>query len=116
MSFPGQITPEHRHPDRNGQKGKQETLRCKYGKVYFYPEGGKTKNPKASLPEGDEEHCTAFHEVILNPGEQITLEANTKHWFKAAEEGVIISEFSSTNDDSVDIFTDPRIKRVPEIK
>ncbi|KAA3661353.1 MAG: ATP-binding protein [Chloroflexi bacterium] len=30
-------------------------------------------------------------------------------------EGAIVSEFSSTSHDESDIFTDPRIQRIPEI-
>lgn len=50
----------------------------------------------------------------LLPGEQFTIPPNTHHWFQAGEEGAIVSEFSSTSRDAFDIFTDPRIKRVPE--
>lgn len=39
--FPGQTCPEHRHPPVNGEEGKQETFRCRYGKVYLYVEGEK---------------------------------------------------------------------------
>ncbi|MGI6159989.1 MAG: D-lyxose/D-mannose family sugar isomerase, partial [Limnochordia bacterium] len=30
--------------------------------------------------------------------------------------GAVVSEFSSTSDDESDIFTDPRIKRIPEVE
>ena len=32
--FPGQTCPEHRHIDSYGKEGKQETFRCRKGKVY----------------------------------------------------------------------------------
>ena len=67
--FPRQTCPEHRHPDRNGQRGKQETFRGRYGEVYLN---------------------------IAGPS------------------GAVVSEFSSTSDDESGIFTDPRIKRIPE--
>ena len=53
-----------------------------------------------------------LHEIILNPGEQYTIPPNTLHWFKAGEEGAVISEFSSHSDDATDIFTDPNFKRL----
>lgn len=113
--LPGQTCPEHRHPDRpGGERGKQETFRCRYGEVYLYIKGEKTENPAVKPPAGDEEYYTVFHEIKLLPGEQYTIEPDTLHWFKAGEKGAVISEFSSNSDDESDIFTDPRIKRVPE--
>jgi len=32
--FPQQICPEHRHPEIGGELGKEETFRCRFGKVY----------------------------------------------------------------------------------
>jgi D-lyxose ketol-isomerase len=55
------------------------------------------------------------HEVCLKPGEQYTLSPDTQHWFQAGPEGAIVSEFSTCSTDDQDIFTDPRIKRMPEI-
>jgi len=112
--FPRQTCPEHRHPDHNGRKGKMETFRCRYGEVYLYTEGEKTKNPKAHPPLLDEKYYSAYHEIILLPGDQYTIDKNTLHWFQAGKRGAVISEFSSPSDDSSDIFTDPRIKRVPD--
>jgi len=110
--FPRQTCPEHRHPDHNGREGKRETFRCRYGRVYLYTEGEKTKNSKAHPPAGDEKYYSVYHEIILLPGDQYTIDKNTLHWFQAGEEGAVISEFSSPSDDVSDIFTDPQIKRV----
>ncbi|PKG21910.1 D-lyxose/D-mannose family sugar isomerase [Niallia nealsonii] len=111
--FPHQTCPEHRHPPRkNGDPGKLETFRCRKGTAYLYVEGAPTISPIASPPAEDIQYYTVFHEVVLHPGEQYTIPENTKHWFKAGEEGAIISEFSSNSEDESDIFTDPRIKRV----
>ena len=110
--FPHQTCPEHRHPDHDGVEGKQETFRCRYGKVYLYIEGEKTENPKTHPPTGDEKYYSVYHEIILLPGDQYTIGKNTLHWFQAGKEGAVISEFSSPSDDASDIFTDPRIKRV----
>ncbi len=110
--FPHQTCPEHRHPDHNGMEGKRETFRCRYGKVYLYIVGEKTENPKTHPPAGDEKYYSVYHEIILLPGDQYTIDKNTLHWFQAGEEGAVISEFSSPSDDASDIFSDPRIKRV----
>ena len=113
--FPGQTCPEHRHPPVDDDPGKMETFRCRVGQVWLYVEGEPTPNPKAQVPEGSEEYYTVFHEIELNPGDQYTIPPNTLHWFQAGEDGAIVSEFSSTSRDEFDYFTDPRIKRIPEI-
>lgn len=108
--FPFQTCPEHKHPE------KEETFRCRWGKVYLYVEGEPTSNRKCNPPEGDEEYYTVFHEIELNPGDQYTIMPNTLHWFQAGEEGAVISEFSTKSTDETDIFTDPRIRRIPVIE
>ena len=114
--FPHQTCPEHRHPPIDEKNpGKQETFRCRWGTVYLYVEGPPTPNIKAKLPKGREKYFTVFHEIVLKPGMQYTIPPNTKHWFQAGDEGAIVSEFSSTSMDETDIFTDPDIKRIPEI-
>jgi D-lyxose ketol-isomerase len=50
-------------------------------------------------------------EIVLGPGEQFTIPANTLHWFQAGDEGAIVSEFSTRSRDELDVFTDPRIVR-----
>ena len=113
--FPHQTCPEHRHPDLSGNSGKQETFRCRYGKVFLYVDGEKTRDPSCRAPKGSERYYSVWHEIVLNPGEQYTIEPNTLHWFQAGDEGAVVSEFSSHSDDESDIFTDRRIKRIPEI-
>ncbi|MFB4185338.1 MULTISPECIES: D-lyxose/D-mannose family sugar isomerase [Bacillus amyloliquefaciens group] len=107
--FPRQTCPEHRHPPVDGEKGKQETFRCRWGKVYLYVEGEKTENPSVLPPEDDKEYYTVWHEIVLEPGGQYTIPPDTKHWFQAGEEGAVVTEMSSTSTDDHDIFTDPRI-------
>jgi D-lyxose ketol-isomerase len=114
--FPYQTCPEHRHPPVGNSLGKRETFRCRKGKVWLYVEGNPTSKIKAKIPKGSEAYYTVFHEIELNPGEQYTIEPNTLHWFQAGEEGAIVSEFSTTSRDEFDIFTDPRIERIPKIK
>ncbi len=106
--LPNQTCPEHKHPDHDSQRGKEETFRCRYGRVYLFVEGEKT----IRHVDPPNEYFTAFHEIILDPGDQYTIPPNTLHWFKAGKTGAVISEFSSHSDDASDIFTDPNFKRV----
>ena len=113
--FPGQTCPEHKHPPVMGGPGKMETFRCRWGQVLLYVEGDPTAGRMAQVPAGSEAYYTVFHEIELHPGEQYTIAPNTWHWFQAGNEGAIVSEFSSTSRDEYDIFTDLRIKRIPEV-
>ena len=112
--FPRQTCPQHRHPPVGADPGKEETFRCRRGLVWLYVEGEPTPNIQARAPAGSEDYYTVFHEITLLPGDQYTISPNTLHWFQAADEGAIVSEFSSTSRDEFDIFTDPRIVRVPK--
>lgn len=109
---PFQTCPEHRHPIIETYPGKEETFRCRYGTVYLFVDGEETKNREVEPPKGT---YTVFHQVKLTEGEQYTLFPNTKHWFKAGPEGAVISEFSTSSYDEADIFSDERIKRIPEV-
>lgn len=110
---PYQTCVEHMHVPTNGQPGKEETFRCRYGKVYLYVTGeGKKEDIQARLPKSD---VTVFHEIVLYPGDQYTLMPETWHWFQAGEEGAVVSEFSTRSTDDTDIFTDKRIVRAPKI-
>jgi D-lyxose ketol-isomerase len=113
--FPYQTCPEHRHPDINGIPGKEETFRCRYGKVYLYVEGAPAEKILAILPKGREDYFTVRHEIELHPGDQYTLRPNMLHWFQAGPDGAVVSEFSTKSSDESDIFTDPGIKRIPEM-
>ena len=111
--FPYQTCPEHKHPPVQGRAGKQETFRTRTGIVYLYVPGEPAPQPKAKTPT---EYYTAFHEIVLKPGQQYTLQSETLHWFQAGPEGAIVSEFSSPSVDEADIFTDPNVKRMPIIE
>ena len=113
--FPRQTCPEHRHPQVDGDPGKTETFRCRWGVVYLYTEGPATPRIKARVPKGSEQCYTVFREIVLKPGQQYTIPSNTLHWFQAGPKGAIVSEFSSVSRDEADVFTDQRIKRIPEI-
>ncbi len=114
--FPGQTCPEHRHPPVEGEPGKEETFRCRAGEVYLYVPGEPTPDPKARIPAGKEAYFTARREVILRPGEQFTIPPDTLHWFQAGPEGAVVSEFSTRSRDETDVFTDPAIRRAPEVE
>ena len=55
-------------------------------------------------------------EIVLREGDQYTMMPDTWHWFQAGEDGAVVSEFSTKSLDETDIFTDPRIRRIPEIE
>jgi D-lyxose ketol-isomerase len=118
--FPRQTCPEHRHPsvkleDGSTVPGKKETFRCRQGEVFLYVAGpGDASGIRAILPEGSEPHYTVFHEIHLKAGDQYTIPPDTLHWFQGGDEGAVVTEFSSTSRDELDVFTDPRIRRVEE--
>ena len=113
--FPHQTCPEHRHPPVDGDPGKEETFRCRWGEIYLYVDGEAVKEPKATAPKGREKAYTVWHEILLKPGQQYTLHPNTKHWFQAGPEGAIVSEFSTKSRDEADIFTDEDIQRISKV-
>jgi D-lyxose ketol-isomerase len=111
--FPAQTCPEHRHPPVGADPGKMETFRCRWGTVRLYVEGPSTAESTARPPVGTEAYYTVYHELVLAAGEQYTIPPDTLHWFQAGDEGAVVSEFSSTSRDELDVFTDPRIVRAP---
>jgi D-lyxose ketol-isomerase len=88
--YPNQSCPEHRHPPFGGTPGKEETFRCRSGVV--------------ELHVGEQR-------LDLHPGDQYTIPPDTPHWFRAGDDGAVVSEFSSPSRDDLDVFTDPRIVR-----
>ena len=114
--LPYQVCPEHKHVPTNGQAGKEETFRCRWGKVYLYTDtdkNAKKEDIHIPLPPTD---VSVFDETIPLPGEQFTIMPETLHWFAAGEEGAVISEFSTRSTDETDWFTDPRLIRAPEVE
>jgi D-lyxose ketol-isomerase len=89
--FRGQTCPEHRHPPVGDDPGKEETFRCRVGTVHLHVEGA--------------------GEIVLRPGDQFTIPPDTLHWFRAGDDGAIVTEFSTRSRDELDVFTDPRIVR-----
>jgi len=114
--FPRQTCPEHHHPPLSAANpGKEETFRCRWGTVYLYLPGRKAARPHARPPKGSERYYTVWREMILRPGRQYTLPANTLHWFQAGPRGAVVSEFSTHSSDQTDIFTNPAIQRATKI-
>ncbi len=111
---PRQVCPEHRHVSgvENGvpYEGKEETFRVRWGTCYLYVDGERNCG-QIELPDTK---VTVFHEIVLHEGDQYTMYPNTRHWFRAGEEGAIISEFSTKSRDESDVFEDKRIVRIPE--
>lgn len=113
--WPRQTCPEHLHPPVGRDPGKEETFRCRWGKVYLYVEGPKTRRLHCTPPQSPAGAYTIWHEVELNAGEQYTIYPGTKHWFQAGPQGAVISEFSTRSTDENDIFTDKRIQRITKV-
>lgn len=115
VMWPRQTCPEHRHPSVGSDLGKEETFRCRWGKVLLYVPGPATDNPQARAPAGREQNHTVWHEIELNPGDQYTLPPDTLHWFQAGDQGAVVSEFSTRSTDENDVFTDQEIQRITKI-
>ena len=113
--WPRQTCPEHRHPPVGSDPGKEETFRCRWGKVYLYVSGVKSDSIACRPPSGREDTYTVWHQIELHPGEQYTITPDILHWFQAGEEGAVVSEFSTRSTDENDIFTDPEIQRITRI-
>lgn len=110
--LPHQVCPEHRHVSVGVDPGKEETFRCRKGMVYLYVEGETTSEPKADPSRRERGVFTAWHEIVLRPGDQHTIYPDTLHWFQAGPEGTIVTEFSTRSTDEYDVFTDPDIQRI----
>ena len=113
--WPRQTCPEHRHPNVGKELGKEETFRCRWGKVFLYVEGERATSPRCKPPAGRESTYTVWHEIELNPGDQYTIMPNTLHWFQAGDQGAVVSEFSTRSTDEHDVFTDKEIGRFTKI-
>ena len=89
-------------------------MRVAWGTVYFYIDGKDTL-AKGFVPKGKEKVYTLRHELVLEPGSQLTCMPGEKHWFQAGSEGAVLYSFSSVARDILDGFTDPNIDRATKI-
>jgi D-lyxose ketol-isomerase len=116
VNFPWQTEPEHTHPRLEDYAGKEETIRCQWGLLYLYLPGEPTVAPRARIPAAKETIVTAFSEIALHPGEQVTLAPGTPHWFQGGPEGSVVWSFSTKVVDIQDLFTDPNVRRKTILK
>ncbi|KPJ78470.1 MAG: hypothetical protein AMJ54_03750 [Deltaproteobacteria bacterium SG8_13] len=112
--FADQSEPEHWHPPVGEDPGKEETVRVVSGTVYFYIPGENTFN-RGFIVAGKEDCYTMRNEIVMKPGDQITLQPGEKHWFQAHSEGAVMYSFSTIARDALDQFTDPGIERITKI-
>jgi D-lyxose ketol-isomerase len=114
VMWPGQTCPQHRHPPVGDDPGKEETFRVRQGECILYVDrGAPASAPRCKAPN---DHYMALHEVVLRPGEQYTIPPDTWHWFQAGPDGCVVSEFSTTSRDEMDIFLDPNVARIPVVE
>lgn len=116
VMFPGQTEPEHLHPPRGRDPGKEETIRCEWGEVYVYGPGEPSPTPACMPPEHRRHTYNVWKEYHLLPGQQVTFQPNTPHWFQAGDQGCVIWSFSTKAVDISDIFTDTDIDRATVIE
>ena len=112
--FPDQTEPEHWHPRVGDDPGKEETIRMVSGVLNFYIPGDDSLK-EGFIPDGKEMCYTMRNEVVMRPGDQITLSPGTKHWFQAGSTGAVFYSFSTIARDLLDMFTDPSIERITKI-
>lgn len=112
--FPYQTEPEHWHESVGDIEGKEETFRVISGKLLLYIEGEDTLT-QGKIPKENEQYYTCRHELILYPGDTVTLEPGIKHWFQAGEVPTVFYSMSTTAIDACDPFTNPNIVRVTKI-
>jgi D-lyxose ketol-isomerase len=110
VTFPHQTEPEHWHPPVGDDPGKEETIRVIAGTLIFFVPGADTLRA-GWVPAGKEACYTCRHEIVMKPGDQLTLPPGTKHWFQAREGGAVFYSFSTCVRDGFDRFSDPAIVR-----
>ena len=108
--MPYQTEPEHWHPPVDDDPGKEETVRHLYGDLFFYIDGPDTLS-RGFIPAGKQSVYTMRNEIVLQPGEQLTCEPGSKHWFQAGARGAVLFSFSTVARDILDCFTDPDVRR-----
>lgn len=105
--LPRQTLPEHYHKAAADDPGKEETIRLVSGTLYVYVPGEENITC-GFVPEENEQHYTARHEIVMKSGDQLTIEPGTMHWFQADSEGAVMYSFTSQARDRLNIFTNPR--------
>ncbi len=114
VMLPNQTEPEHWHPPVDDDPGKEETIRVIAGTVYFYV-AGEDSLQEGFIVEGKDDCYTMRKEIIMMPGDQLTLAPGEKHWFQARDDGAVMYSFSTIARDALDRFTDPDIVRITKV-
>ena len=104
--LPNQTLPQHTHPPYAQEIGKEETLRVLYGQTRVYAPGPEN-TPEILIPAGKEAYYTARHEILLNKGEQYTIDPNIEHWFQGGPNGSVNLTFQNRVDETKNVFDDP---------
>jgi hypothetical protein len=117
FSQPCQITPMHTH------RVKKEDIICRRGCLAVelwagHPDGTTKGTPLVLRRNGEDFTARSGEQFFLAAGERITLVPGVYHAFwSALEEGCVIGEVSTANDDANDnFFVDPAIGRFPAIE
>lgn len=108
--LPDQIYPEHWHPVVGSTPGKEITIRVIDGSIRLFLPGGPEIKP-SSVPVGKEAWYSSRAEVVLHPGDQLTIAPATKYWIKAEHTGSVMYSFSAAAPGISDQFTDPDIQQ-----
>jgi D-lyxose ketol-isomerase len=114
VMLPNQTEPEHWHPPVDDDPGKEETIRVIDGTVYFYVDGEDSFN-HGFIVKGKDDCYTMRKEIVMKPGDQLTLAPGEKHWFQARQGGAVMYSFSTIARDVLDQFTDPDIVRITRV-
>ena len=111
-----QVAPLHSH------KVKKEDIICRHGRLTLelwprHPRQSDIGEPVTLRRNGVDFTCAAGEPFTLAAGERVTLVPGVYHAFQAAsDEGCVIGEVSTANDDANDnFFVDPGIGRFPGI-
>lgn len=112
----GMTTPAHTH------RLKKEDIICRWGKlrltVWQGAPGAAEKQPDVTFKvSGTFQTVPSGSELVLQPGERVTLVPGVYHAFVPVSGECIIGEVSTANDDANDnVFADPVIGRFPPIE
>ena len=109
--FPHQNCPEHLHPPFDGTPGKEETFRCRRGRVYLYTEGEPTASRRAVRPGRRAARTPSGTRSCSTRATSTRSRPARCTGSRPARTGAVVSEFSTESRDELDIFTDPEIGR-----
>ena len=90
--LPLQFCPEHRHPPFEAYAGKERHSGAIRGRVYLVLPGRPAEMPAAVPPPRAGERLTVSREVVLDPGDQVTMPPDALHWFQADDAGAVVGE------------------------